>query len=45
MTIIDTKVNNDGIIEYLKIFVPENLYIKVTDHEDNLINGEILCIN
>ncbi|CAK92228.1 unnamed protein product (macronuclear) [Paramecium tetraurelia] len=45
LTIIDTKVNNDGIKEYLKISVPDNLYFKATDEQDNLLNGEILCVD
>ncbi|CAD8127927.1 unnamed protein product [Paramecium sonneborni] len=43
LTIIDTKINNDGITEYLKLYVPDNLYISATDPQDNLISGEILC--
>ncbi|CAD8082066.1 unnamed protein product [Paramecium primaurelia] len=45
LTVIDAKVNNDGIKEYLKIFVPDNLFIKALDEKNNLLNGEILCTN
>ncbi|CAD8062927.1 unnamed protein product [Paramecium primaurelia] len=45
LTIIDTKVNNNGMKEYLKIYVPDNLYIKATYEQNNPASGEILCLN
>lgn len=31
--------------EYLKIYVPDNLYIKATYEYNNPAYGEILCLN
>ncbi|CAD8185155.1 unnamed protein product [Paramecium octaurelia] len=45
VTIIDTKINNNGQKDYLKMLIPTNLNIKIVDELENSIYGEIICIN
>lgn len=37
------RINNEGMVDYIKLYVPQDTLISVLDEENNQLEGEILC--